>query len=361
MPIQDPFHEGELAVQERAGEESAAQLNAGMIASAIMPGALPFIARLPWVVLGGADAEGRLWCSALLGEPGFMTATPDGTEVHFDLRRAPAHPSNPLLVLQPVGRWTGALFIEPATRRRLRVNGRIQAASAERLHLTVEEAFPNCPKFIHPRPLDGLRSQPSGPAEAGRGERFGEAELRRITAADTMFLATLHPGRGADASHRGGPPGFMEVVDGTTLRWPDYPGNGLFNSFGNLAVDSRMGLLIPDFDSGTLLHLSGTARVVWDAPDPEDRTAGTNRFIEFQLQHWVVTPSAAALDGNHPRGGEAPGLRAAPGGAGRRSTPAGRRKGGRRPNASLVLRLQHFPTNSKPRHEPQSSAPREHV
>ncbi len=293
MTIQDPFHEGERAVQERAGEAHTASLNGGMIGPAIMPGAIPFIAKQPWVILGGADLEGRLWCSAFIGDPGFMKATIEGTEVHMDLRRAPVHPSNPLLASHPVGRPTGALFIELATRRRLRVNGRIAEATAEILHLAVVESFPNCPKFIQKRTFDGMHGNPSAPVEAHDGTRFGEAERTRIRAADTLFLATLHPERGVDASHRGGHPGFVEVVDDTTLRLPDYPGNGLFNSFGNLAVDARMGMLIPAFDTGDLLHLSGTARVVWDAQDPEGRTAGTNRFLEFNVDHWVLTPPAA--------------------------------------------------------------------
>ena len=53
---------------------------------------------------------------------------------------------------------------------------------------------------------------------------------------ETFFLGTTHPDRGVDTSHRGGPAGFVRVEDGA-LWWPDYPGNNMFNSFGNLAVD----------------------------------------------------------------------------------------------------------------------------
>jgi hypothetical protein len=54
--------------------------------------------------------------------------------------------------------------------------------------------------------------------------------------ADMLFLATGNAQRGNDASHRGGSPGFIEVVNKNTLRIPDYPGNGLFNSLGNVAA-----------------------------------------------------------------------------------------------------------------------------
>lgn len=63
---------------------------------------------------------------------------------------------------------------------------------------------------------------------------------------------------GADASHRGGAPGFVRV-DESGFWWPDYPGNNLFNSLGNLAVNPEAALLFFHFTAGRILHLSGTA------------------------------------------------------------------------------------------------------
>ncbi|HJU84574.1 MAG TPA: pyridoxamine 5'-phosphate oxidase family protein [Holophagaceae bacterium] len=289
----DPFHEGERAVQARAGETATALLDAPMIGTSIMPGALPFIARQAWAVLAGFDAARRLWCSALVGEPGFAAASADGTELRFDLRRAPVHPDNPLLTSHPVDRPAGALFLEPATRRRLRVNGRISESTPDELRLEVAEAFPNCPKFIRPRDLDGLRRRPPAPVEARRGSGVDGDLASRLAAADTVFLATLHPERGVDASHRGGPPGFLEVLDERTLRLPDFAGNGLFQSFGNLAVDPRAALFLPDFERGDLLHLTGGAEVVFDDPDPARRSGGTQRFLVFHVDRWVLIPPPA--------------------------------------------------------------------
>ncbi len=292
MAHQDPFHEGERAVHARAGEVHTALLNARMISPSIMQGAIPFIARQPWVIMGGEDAAHRLWCSALIGKEGFAQAEPDGSGVTLDLDRAPAHPGNPLLAAHPEGRPTGALFIELATRRRLRVNGRIAAAGPRRLRLAVEESFPNCSKFIQKRTFEGLRSADEAPFAPRSGTSLEPAELARIASTDTLFLATRHPNRGVDVSHRGGRPGFAEWLDDRTLRLPDYPGNGLFQSFGNLAVDSRMGILVPDFDSGALLHLTGFGQVLWDVPGTEAQTGGTSRFLVFQVEGWVLTPPA---------------------------------------------------------------------
>ena len=84
------------------------------------------------------------------------------------------------------------------------------------------------------------------------------------------------PERGNGASRRGGPLGFVRT-DGETLWWPDYPGNNMFNSFGNLAADPTAALLFVDFRTGHTLHLSGTATVRWNiSGDPDgDGHTGT--------------------------------------------------------------------------------------
>ena len=108
-----------------------------------------------------------------------------------------------------------------------------------------------------------------------------------IESADTFFLGTTHPDSGNDASHRGGPPGFVRVT-GDGLWWPDYPGNNMFNSFGNLAVDPTAALLFVDFGTGRTLQLSGTATVDWRAPAEGDDGA-TGRRVRFTTRRVVAT------------------------------------------------------------------------
>ena len=93
--------------------------------------------------------------------------------------------------------------------------------------------------------------------------RLGADDIALIRSADTFFLGTTHPERGNDASHRGGPAGFVHA-DATTVEWPDFPGNNMFNSFGNLEIDPTAALLFMDFDSGRTLQLSGRAVVDWE-------------------------------------------------------------------------------------------------
>ena len=65
-----------------------------------------------------------------------------------------------------------------------------------------------------------------------------------------------------DVSHRGGPPGFVQVVDEQRLWLPDYSGNGYFNTLGNLASAPRAGLLWLDFVHGDMLQLAAQAELV---------------------------------------------------------------------------------------------------
>ncbi len=121
------------------------------------------------------------------------------------------------------------------------------------------------------------------------------AEQRDLVAcADTFFIATAHPERGADASHRGGAPGFVRVEGGRRLVWPDYSGNAMFNTLGNLAVDPRAGLLFVNFENGDTLQVSGRAGIIWDEGRAAE-FAGAERVVEFDVEEVVDTRGALPL------------------------------------------------------------------
>nr|WP_240480650.1 pyridoxamine 5'-phosphate oxidase family protein [Mycobacterium avium] len=109
-------------------------------------------------------------------------------------------------------------------------------------------------------------------------------------------MGTSHPTSGNDASHRGGPTGFVHI-EHDRLWWPDYPGNNLFNSLGNVTVDPTTALLFIDFPTGTTLQLTGTATLVWEDERPRDESQ-TGRRVTFTPQRVVVT-GIAALRAEH--------------------------------------------------------------
>jgi hypothetical protein len=69
----------------------------------------------------------------------------------------------------------------------------------------------------------------------------------------------------------------------------------LFNSLGNVVGDPQVGLLIPDFEHGRQLQLTASATILWDHADPEGKTGGTNRFVEFAVNRWLERPLPARL------------------------------------------------------------------
>ena len=83
-------------------------------------------------------------------------------------------------------------------------------------------------------------------------------------------------------SHRGGNPGFVTVAGPDTLVWPDYLGNMMFNTLGNIATNPQAGLLFLDFDIGSTLQLSGQASIVWDSPQIE-AYQGAERLLSFRV------------------------------------------------------------------------------
>ena len=101
------------------------------------------------------------------------------------------------------------------------------------------------------------------------------------------IVATASDRGDADASHRGGNPGFVQVLSPRLLRWPDYVGNAMFMTLGNITVHPPAGLLVPDWGTGSTLQLAGTAQLRW-GPDRE-------RTVEFEVTEVVDTAGANPL------------------------------------------------------------------
>ena len=95
---------------------------------------------------------------------------------------------------------------------------------------------------------------------------FDEETKGFIEAMDMFFLATVdHQGR-PTVSYKGGDPGFVKVVDSTTLVFPSYDGNGMFLSMGNIAQSQQVGLLFISFERPHRIRVQGTASFLRDDP-----------------------------------------------------------------------------------------------
>lgn len=288
-----PFHEGELALQQRAGQRGVAERNAAMIRDDVVPGGRAFVGEQRTLAVGVVDHDGRPWASLLIGERGFVRCREDGRALI--LSRSLMRRLGPDLALDRLrsGDEVGVLAIELGTRRRLRMNGKVALLEPEQLVVSIEQSFVNCPKYIQRRELllsGADRRAWSGPV---RGIYLDGDRSRLVSGIDTAFVASRHPSRGLDVSHRGGAPGFVRVVDERTLRFPDYPGNGMFQTLGNFEVEPRAGVVLVDFADGRVLSLTGSTSTRHGYEDPQHPTGGTARYWDLHIDEWWELPLAA--------------------------------------------------------------------
>jgi predicted pyridoxine 5'-phosphate oxidase superfamily flavin-nucleotide-binding protein len=284
-----PFHAGELAAQERAGvREQMATAGRRMIRTEMPEQHRTFFGQLPFVVAGAIDDGGLPWATLLTGEPGFAHSPDPG---HLRIDALPLA-GDPLLKSLEEGVGIGLLGIELPTRRRNRMNGTIVVADDRGITVAVEQSFGNCPRYIQLRDPGPVQS-PEPSAVAWQGSELDSAAVAQLSRADTLFIASHYrakpgerdeapDGEGVDVSHRGGRPGFIRVDDARTLTFPDFNGNNLFNTIGNLVANPRAGILVPDFAGGALLHISGDAEVIWDGAEML-AFAGAERLVRLHV------------------------------------------------------------------------------
>ena len=271
-----PYHEGERVVQERAGVRVAAKQVASMIQPGLSENMRRLLTKQPFVVTATVDRDNQVWGSLLTGDPGFASS-PAAVRVQIDTS---PQSGTPLADHGRAGMSVGLLFIDPRDRSRLRVNGTATTFADDGFELVTKEVYPNCQKYIQRRSLSRVSDMPDDP-EVRRHNGLNETQQQWIRSADTFFIATDHPEHGADASHRGGDPGFIDVR-GDTLVAPDYPGNNMFCTLGNIEVTDRVGLLFVDFKDGDILQLSCDATLIWDATRITDFETA-ERLIEFDV------------------------------------------------------------------------------
>ncbi|MEV6197106.1 pyridoxamine 5'-phosphate oxidase family protein [Streptomyces sp. NPDC051920] len=289
------YHSGSRTIQDRVGVRDLADHVGRAVGQGIRPVAAAFLELQPMLIVGAAAPDGgtrredepgpagggAVWASLLTGEPGFVRAT--GARQISVVGGLPA--GDPLTAALAVpGTAVGTIALDPRTRRRMRLDGRVRP-TPRGFAVEADQVFANCPKYLQQRQTYEKVTGRT-PGVPRRGTELTPSQREFVTAADTFFVATVHA-HGADASHRGGNPGFVRVDTPRELSWPDYPGNSMFLTLGNLTADPRAGLLFLDWTSGSVLQLTGTARTEF-APDGE-------RTVRFTLSEAVETPAASPL------------------------------------------------------------------
>ncbi len=276
------YHRGEIEVQDRAGVREMAARISDVIRPKIPLYTRDFLEDQRMVVVGSSGADGRVWASLLTGEPGFLRVIDERT---LRIDACPV-PGDPLDENSKPGMDVGLISIDLSSRRRMRLNGKAERRP-EGLYVHAQQVYGNCQKYIQAREWETAGGSTSiEPGSARHATTLTEEQRRLISSSDTFFIASAHPDGGTDASHRGGLPGFVRFVDEETLAFPDYSGNNMFNTLGNIAANPKTGLLFVDFERGDTLQLSGEARVIWN-PVRMAEFAGARRVVEFRMEEIV--------------------------------------------------------------------------
>lgn len=284
-----PWHQGEIRIQQRAGSRKRMEHIGSKFIRSYMPDQHRlFFQQLPMIILGAADLSGDIWASVLFGEPGFITSPDERTLVI----RTELPICDPVLGQLQVGSRVGLLGIEFSTKRRNRMNGLISSMTDNDMVIVVEQSYGNCPQYIQTK-------------TAGINPHYGNFSRRDFTNldqidrtliqnADTFFIASgfnsdnEDRASGFDVSHRGGETGFVQMDERGRLLVPDYPGNGFYNTLGNLEMNPHAGLLFLDFELGSALHLLVTVEILWlegrsQYDGDPDRYGNANRLLRMTI------------------------------------------------------------------------------
>lgn len=156
---------------------------------------------------------------------------------------------------------------------------------------TVDVAFTPAVREVQAR-RGSRRAYERLEARGGFHDRITPELAAFIAQRDSFFLATASADGQPYVQHRGGPPGFLRVLDERTLGFADYRGNRQYLTVGNLAENERAFLFLIDYREQTRIKLWGRARVVEDDAAliaqlmPEGYDARPEQAIVFTLTAW---------------------------------------------------------------------------
>lgn len=258
------FHEGEIQMQKSIGAgKRLEELGKRMIRDNMPEQHRAFFAQLSTVHIGIIDTDGYPHALLRTGSPGFISS-PDEYTLVITSKPMVGEPEN---LSFNEGSKISIVGLEFETRRRNRLNATITSHNGDELIMRVDQSYGNCPKYIQIRNLELKSTKPTSTL-INKTSTLDQSARSIIQNTDTLFIASrtpvldADPRAGVDINHRGGNPGFVEILDEKTVMFPDYKGNNFFNTYGNILLDDRVGLQFLDFQSSSVLNLKGSAEII---------------------------------------------------------------------------------------------------
>ncbi|TQS33525.1 hypothetical protein Golomagni_06127 [Golovinomyces magnicellulatus] len=230
------------------------------------------------VALGTLDEQGRPWTTIWGGERGFAQPVAQGVlgfNSGVDTKYDPVYEAlwketdGAGGMVRPnggEGKLMSALSIDLESRDRVKLAGLMMAGSAEeksvQMAMLVTESLGNCPKYLNKKRVS---KKDVASESAVNGLPLSKEAMELIARSDMFFMSSTN-GETMDTNHRGGPVGFIRVVSNdeneVALVYPEYSGNRLYQTLGNLKMNPAVGVVIPDYETSDVLYLTGTASIL---------------------------------------------------------------------------------------------------
>ncbi|EXJ92956.1 hypothetical protein A1O3_01512 [Capronia epimyces CBS 606.96] len=265
----------------------------------LTPRAAQQIQRYQLMAIGTLDENDRPWCTVWgSGQP--PMAQPIGQSIigirtNVDATFDPVTEAiwkgktdGEVLRLEGDGKMMAGLSIQLEERGRVKLAGKIIAGALNadtsppdqtkyrgnlptgqsgevQLVVKIDQSLGNCPKYLNRKRISSVRPNPR---LVSSSPRLTQEAIDLIHRADLFFVASAHRHEDMDVNHRGGPQGFMRTHqpdnpdEGTIIIWPEYSGNNLYQTLGNLETTPRAGLVIPDFETGDVLYVTGNTETL---------------------------------------------------------------------------------------------------
>ncbi|KAH8722923.1 hypothetical protein GQ44DRAFT_711077 [Phaeosphaeriaceae sp. PMI808] len=264
----------------------------------------------PLLALGTLDSQYRPWTTLWGGTPGFSEPLGGGlvgTRAFVDLQHDPVvHALVPkaqqgnMLQSNNAGKVLAGLAIDLMTRKRVKIAGQMVAGGVQEVNVKYEEgheddvtptkqsqiqlvtkidqSLGNCPKYLNQYQLEAQRVESKLISD---GAVLTERGRELIDKSDMFFLSTS-AGEDMDVNHRGGPPGFVRILSSNEIVYPEYSGNRLYQSLGNLQLNPKIGITFPDYDTGDVLYITGTTDILVGV-DAANLLQGSNLVVKITI------------------------------------------------------------------------------
>lgn len=121
-------------------------------------------------------------------------------------------------------------------------------------------------------------------------EKISDDEKNFISTRDMFFLSTVDPHGMPTVSYKGGPTGFVKVLDENTLVFPGFDGNGMFYSVGNIEAQHKVGMLFIDFETPHRVRVQGTAKLIREHELMAEYTEAKYLIMINVTKIWVNCP-----------------------------------------------------------------------